>query len=648
MSIAQDLSRENAIEVTRKETESESNLIGTIGEIRESLKNVTDLVFQGQFVALNASIEAARTQTQHENFSLVAERVRRQSSRTEEIISRMGQFADNLSRLAIQAKSIECQELAFDYAKSIEEVFSGIYRFFNATAMVLAENPSINMASLLGKFDLDLDGMISIYVVKDKGKILIGQRSEDPSVRKTIVRLIKDYQTERGEFIELACFKKNFLPIVTRMGDGKTGDYIVGLIEHDYINQILNSLVHDNQLIYMYNKCGDIIASSRKSRHKSENLRWLELVDQYCQGNLGCSLETYRNGTKYSWGSASIQTSVTGESFGIIVGTPIQETTCKPFIETQNETDTEVNDLSELNNKSLRETAVQIQQEVKSINKINHETNMLAVNAAIQAGIAGDEGEAFSVIAFEIGKLAKTSEEFVLRINQLTRRLDNEVHKLAIKKLSLGVASIKSKLLSTFDLWVALGRQISYMILNSTDQEISLPTEYFDKFLETQQIPYYQVYDHEDARIYGFAKYDRSGRDFQVSENSASYKNANTKGSIGYSWDEREKRSWIGFQIPIYTRDGFYSGCVHFEIAGHSLSSHLVSIFESERTQLSIRLKHDKTLLNKKLEPVQQEEIRSPLNPEQKNVGQIQILQSPGGLSIQWIINLLLDHIKAS
>jgi hypothetical protein len=76
-------------------------------------------------------------------------------------------------------------------------------------------------------------------------------------------------------------------------------------------------------------------------------------------------------------------------------------------------------------NDNLKKCSSRIQSRVSSINSINNETNMLAVNAAIQAGVAGAEGEAFSVIASEIGQLARQSEDFVNTINNLTNELGN-------------------------------------------------------------------------------------------------------------------------------------------------------------------------------------------------------------------------------
>lgn len=69
---------------------------------------------------------------------------------------------------------------------------------------------------------------------------------------------------------------------------------------------------------------------------------------------------------------------------------------------------------------------------VSVIGDIADETNLLALNASIEAARAGDAGKGFAVVATEIGKLAQTStesvENIVKLINEVTNLVEETVH----------------------------------------------------------------------------------------------------------------------------------------------------------------------------------------------------------------------------
>ena len=80
----------------------------------------------------------------------------------------------------------------------------------------------------------------------------------------------------------------------------------------------------------------------------------------------------------------------------------------------------------------LGERSREIDEIVTVINSIAHQTNRLALDAAIQAAMAGENGKGFGAVAADIRRLAERAKEQVSSITKIVRNVREEVGAVAI------------------------------------------------------------------------------------------------------------------------------------------------------------------------------------------------------------------------
>lgn len=136
--------------------------------------------------------------------------------------------------------------------------------------------------------------------------------------------------------------------------------------------------------------------------------------------------------------------------------------------------------------KSLGKSSEEIGTIVSVINDIADQTNLLALNAAIEAARAGEQGRGFAVVADEVRKLAERTTKATKEISEMIRTIQSETGK-AVEAMAQGTDKVENGVRLANEAGDAL-KQIVSGVENVTDMISQIATSAEEQSATTDEI----------------------------------------------------------------------------------------------------------------------------------------------------------------
>lgn len=445
--------------------------------LRESISVFREINEKANVISMNAEIEGARMRRRLPTFSIVAQHIHVQSKTNRELRIRLEKLVDRIEAVVFSALASRYYEMAEDLIDKLDrnlferncdcQAWAGFDAVVDC-AKTFKDSDSDSIVTMTEEQSLSLERaqqlllkLIRTYCVYSdvflvnkngivfnaaestqhigenwaqeewykeamQGKVFVSDMQLCPAIKKYSVFYSAPITSSEGEVLGVLSTRFNW----------------------DFAQEMIDSAGFDEDVrAYISNKNGSILAGPKAQGTMRDSLDWLDAGQATVEGECGYTLESERNGhpivsgfakTKgynayrgKAWASivfARLKDVLPGRYFKIVVDqrsveNPLGVKSPEELIE------------SEKTNLELEKTMDEVDQLLKEINQNNKQAKFLAINASIQAGIAGEDGEGFAIIAEEIGSLAKNSLEFVDSVNKAAEKLRKSVRETVNNRL---------------------------------------------------------------------------------------------------------------------------------------------------------------------------------------------------------------------